>query len=276
MQYCNWVQALEGDIDQSHVVVRPPPGRRTTPAPAARVSTASVPSTLTRASPALDTEYGVLIGAQRDAGDDERLLAPHQFLLPYWSMTGPYGENPSRQTRAWVPMDDETVMVYSVTFHPLRPLTDDEIARMRAGSGAGYVGEANFLPPTSAPGGAWRPKASQRERLFPRPGVAADRLFTGIPEFWAQDAAMQEGIGPHLRPLARAPGHQRPRHHQRAAAHPRRGPRARGGGAEPPGVRDPEVYQVRGAAALLPHAADWLAATADLRRVLPGVNPAGV
>jgi phthalate 4,5-dioxygenase len=275
IQYCNWVQALEGDIDQSHVsfVHRQLGGNGGARNP--RVDRIRTADTHPRFA-ALDTEYGVLIGAQRDAADGSDYWRLTQFLLPYWSMTGPYGENPTRQTRAWVPMDDENVMVYSVTFHPLRPLTDDEIARMRAGSGAGYVGEANFLPPTSEPGGAWRPKASRANDYFQDRERQKTALFSGIPEFWAQDAAMQEGMGPiydrrneHLgtSDLGIISVRRRILAEARALA---------AGGAEPPGVRDPEVYQVRGAAALLPHAADWLAATTDLRRVVPGVNPAGV
>jgi phthalate 4,5-dioxygenase len=100
--------------------------------------------------------------------------------------------------------------------------------------------------------------------------------FTGIPEFWAQDAAMQEGMGPifdrsneHLgtSDLGIITVRRRILQEARALA---------AGGNDPPGVWNPEIYQVRGAAALLPHEADWLAATADLRQVVPGVNPPGV
>jgi hypothetical protein len=44
-------------------------------------------------------------------------------------------------------------------------------------------------------------------------------------------------------------------------------------GAPSPGVLDPAVYQVRGAAALLPKNADWVKSTEEIRRVIPGVNP---
>jgi phthalate 4,5-dioxygenase len=276
LQYCNWVQALEGDIDQSHVsfVHRHLDGK-TIRGTNAKVDQIRTKDTHPRFA-ALDTDYGVLIGAARAAGDGSEYWRITQFLLPYWSMTGPYGENPTRQTRAWVPMDDEHVLVFSVTFHPLRPLTDQEVDRMRVGSGAGYVGEGNFLPPTSEPGGAYRPKARLENDYFLDRERQKTELFAGIAEFWAQDAAMQEGMGPifdrsneHLGTSDLGIISVRRRILREAKA-------LQDGGPDPLGAQNPEIYQVRGAAALLPPAAPWLEATEDLRRVIPGVNPAGV
>jgi phthalate 4,5-dioxygenase len=273
MQYCNWIQAVEGEIDQSHVSFLHRQLTSVTGRP--NVDRIRTMDTHPRFS-AVDTDYGVLIGAARDAGDGTDYWRLTQFLLPFWSMTGPYGDNPSRQTRAWVPMDDERVMVLSITFHPLRPLDAHEVARMRAGSGAGYVGEANFLPPTSAPGGAWRPKASAANDYFVDRARQKTELYSGIPEFWAQDAAMQEGMGPI---------YDRSREHlgtsdlgiirvrQRLL---REATNLKERGTAPAGAQRPEVYQVRGAAALLPRDVDWIGATGELRRVIAGLNPAGV
>src|SRR5262249_25189912 len=173
-------------------------------------------------------------------------------------------------------LDDENVMLFSVTFHPLQPLSDQEVAHMRAGSGAGYVGEENFLPPTSEPGGAWRPKARRENDYFLDRQLQKTESFSGIPDFWAQDAAVQERMGPiydrtkeHLgtSDLGIITVRRRLLREARALLD---------SGAEPPGAANSELYQVRGAAALLPEGADWLQATEDLRRVIPGVNPAGV
>ncbi len=46
-------------------------------------------------------------------------------------------------------------------------------------------------------------------------------------------------------------------------------------GVPPPGARDPSLYQVRGAAVVLPKDADWVEATRELRKVIPGVNQSG-
>jgi hypothetical protein len=44
----------------------------------------------------------------------------------------------------------------------------------------------------------------------------------------------------------------------------------------PASALDPSLYRVRGAATLLPAGGKWLEDTADLRKVVEGVNPAGV
>ena len=273
MQYSNWVQALEGDIDQSHVsfahrMLNKGTGR-------GQVDRIRSVDTHPRFS-VVDTDYGVLIGAARDASDNQEYWRMTQFILPFWAMTGPYGENPTRQTRGWVPIDDENVMVYAVQFHPLRPLTESEIGRLQAGSGAGFVGDDNFLPPTTEAGGAWRPKPSMANDYHMDRERQKTDYFTGIPDFWAQDAAMQEGMGPsydrsqeHLgtSDLGIMSVRQRLLRDARAL-HDQ--------GVVPVTATDPSVYQVRGAAALLPVGSPWVEASESLRVVVPGVNPAGV
>ncbi|HLQ31810.1 MAG TPA: Rieske 2Fe-2S domain-containing protein [Chloroflexota bacterium] len=275
VQYCNWVQALEGDIDQSHVSFAhrrldggSTGGRR-------EVDRIRAADTHPRFE-VLDTDYGVVIGAGREADAASSYWRVTQFLMPFWTMTGPYGENPTRQSRAWLPMDDDMTVTFAVTFHPLRPLTDNEVARMRAGSGAGYVGEGNFLPPTSEPAGAWRPKARRENDYFWTRELQRTRFYSGFPDFWTQDAAMQEGMG---RVYDRGKEHLgtsdlgiiRVRQRLLQAAKALRDRRA-----TPPAADHPELYQVRAAAVLLPNGVPWFEATDEQRRVIPGVNQAGV
>lgn len=280
MQFCNWVQALEGEIDQSHVSFahrrlngRSASGRADdTKAHVDRIRNADTHPVFS----ALDTDYGVLIGAGRQADQTEEYWRVTQFLMPFWSMTGPYGEDPTRHTRAWVPVDDETTMMFSVTYHPLRALSDNELSRMHRGAGAGYVGEENFRPATSQPGGAWQPKASKENDYFLDRDLQKSKLFSGIPEFWAQDAAMQEGMGPIFDRSGEHLGTSdlgiiRARRRLLAAA-----TALEKNGELPATVLDPEVYRVRGAAALIKTGEDWLDATAELRKVIPGINQPGV
>ena len=69
------------------------------------------------------TDYGVCVASRRDAEEDTWYIRITQFLMPYHTMTGTYGENPMRPWRGWVPIDDEHTLVLGANFHPLRPLT---------------------------------------------------------------------------------------------------------------------------------------------------------
>jgi hypothetical protein len=275
IQYCNYAQALEGEIDQSHVSFLHAPANQLKPEVVERPGDVDLwrkKDTHPRFH-VTNTDYGVLIGARRHIDEDTHYWRITQFLLPFHTMTGPYGENPTRHSRMWIPMDDETTMLIASTFHPLRPLTEKEIARMRAGSGAGFVGEENFSPPTSEPGGAWRPKARIENDYFFDREFQRTKLFSGIPEFWAQDAAVQEGMGPiydrtkeHLGSSDLAIIRVRQRLMDAAKE-------LREKGVPPPGVVEPALYRVRGAAAVLPKDADWLEATRGIRKLIPGTNP---
>jgi phthalate 4,5-dioxygenase len=198
-----------------------------------------------------------------------------RFQLPCWTMTGPYGENPVRTTRGWVPMDDEHTMVYAINFHPLRPLTEKELATYRAGAGL-HPGVDRYLPATSEPGGAWRMMANASNDYFLDYELQRTEKFCGIPEFWAQDAGLQEGMGPiydrskeHLGTTDLGIIRTRQRWLDAARV-------LRDHGETPPGALDPSAYRVRAAAMLLPEGADWVESAGDNLKVIPGVNPAGV
>ncbi len=276
VQQSNWLQTLEGDIDQSHVSFA---HRRLDRDPSASgrptVDTIRLADTHPRMT-AQDMPYGVLIGAGRVASDNERYWRLTQYLFPHWVMTGPYGENPTRHARCWVPIDDYSTLLFTVTFHPLNPLPEKLISRLRKGTGAGYVGEENFRPKTDAPFGAWIPKASIENDFFLDRALQKTEHFSGIREFWAQDASLQESMGrisdrsdEHL--VTGDVGIARVRRRLLRAC-----TAFRDGNEPAPVVHDPDAYQVRAAAALLPADASWIEATEEQRKVIPGVNQAGV
>ena len=70
---------------------------------------------------AIDTDYGVLIGCHRNVDEDNYYWRMSQFVLPFYTMTGPYGKDPLRAFRAWIPIDDENTMVFGATYHPQPP-----------------------------------------------------------------------------------------------------------------------------------------------------------
>jgi phthalate 4,5-dioxygenase len=147
---------------------------------------------------------------------------------------------------------------------------------MRQGSGAGYVGEGNFRAPTDEPFGAWIPKASLQNDFLLDRALQKTAHYTGVREFWAQDAAMQESMGvitdrseEHL--VTGDVGIVRVRRRLLDVVKA-----LRDGTMAPPVVHDPEAYRVRGAAALLPAQSSWVDATEELRKAIPGTNQPGV
>jgi phthalate 4,5-dioxygenase oxygenase subunit len=275
LQPTNFAQALEGEIDQSHVsFLHSSLKVEDDGTPQARVAGIRSKDRHPHFE-AVDSDIGVQIGARRAADDGMYYWRITQFLMPFFTLTGPYGENPTRSTRAWIPIDDENTMVYVVTYHPLRPITEQEIERMRKGTGL-HVGVDRFELRTTDPLGAWRTKANASNDYCIDYELQRTTKFSGIPEFWAQDAACQESMGTiydrtqeHLGTSDLGVIRVRQRWIDSAKA-------LRDRGEASPGASDPRMYRVRAAALLLPEGASWVNDTREHTVVIPGVNPSAV
>lgn len=260
---CNWVQALEGDIDSSHINylhgsldsedLSTVPGR-TLPGHASK----QLPLLHGDGSPRLevvDTAFGVMYGAGRKVDAGHEYWRAHPFLFPFHTMVGGgiRETDVSFNGKAWVPMDDENTLVLEWQFRPDLPWTDEEqkeLMRVRNPWG--------FLPPTSEPGGAWKPRAHAGNDYFMDRG---SHLFCGILSNPLQDAAVQESMGricdrtqEHLGPADEMIIRVRRRLLQAAKA-------LRQDGIEPPAVHNPELYRIRPVGAVLPTGSDWVEAT---------------
>jgi hypothetical protein len=103
--------------------------------------------------------------------------------------------------------------------------------------------------------------------------VQRTQTFSGIPEFWAQDAAMQISMGPianrereHLGTSDLGIIAVRRRLLDSAKA-------LRDRNEVPHEISNPEVYAVRGDAVLIDGEASWFDVTAERRLVVAGTNP---
>jgi phthalate 4,5-dioxygenase len=100
--------------------------------------------------------------------------------------------------------------------------------------------------------------------------------YTGIPGIHQQDQAVTESMGPIFDRTQEHLGSSdvmliRVRRRLLAAADA-----LANASVTPPGVDHPEVYAVRGGGVFLPHGADWLEATAELRKAFvshPELDP---
>lgn len=247
---CNWLQAMEGELDTSHLGFLHFGAQRPEDFEAGTFNYFTVRDRAPRYA-ATDTEYGAMYGAYRPAGPGETYWRIAQFLFPIYTHipTGALGEQVL--TRAWVPMDDEHSMFFSMgrTGGAVPAVRDDELVP----NGTGWF--ERFRPLA---------EASNDYRLDR--DVQRRSSYTGIPGIHMQDKAITESMGPIL---------QRRREHLASSdvmvvlLRSRLEDAARqlhDFGLVPPGVDDPDVYRVRSGGVVLREGADWLAETATLVR----------
>ncbi|MFN0074600.1 MAG: Rieske 2Fe-2S domain-containing protein [Chloroflexota bacterium] len=258
VQECNWAQAVEGGIDSSHVgFLHGKLGRSFAQIPRGTGRYYSQKDNAPRFE-VLDTDYGFVIGARRDAEEESYYWRMSQFLYPFYSMIPPFGIGGNLSGHAWVPMDDETVMMWEIEWNPARPLTEEERAREYANKGT--EGPEGMLPPSSRPGGRWFPRLNASNDYMLDHELQRTSWFSGVPSTQIQDIAIQESMGKcfdrtkeHLGTSDTAIIHFRRR--WLAAA------RALQDSAEsPPGVSAPESYAVRSASLVLSLGESWTAA----------------
>lgn len=185
IEECNYFQALEGGIDSSHVSIL-----HSGSVGGLGVSKdSSSPDLLSRDTApkfeVVDTDYGMLVGARRNADDDNYYWRITQFIMPWYTMIPPFGGAP-RGGHAWVPINDENCLVWSWNWSPTRKLTEKEADQMKAGDGI----HADLIP------GTFRPRANKdNDYLIDRDMQKSGKSFIGIKGVGMEDQAIQESAG---------------------------------------------------------------------------------
>ncbi len=272
-QECNWLQAMEGGIDSSHISFLhsgQPPMKRANPNHAAATARNSAASErglhIKDSSPRfeiVDTDYGLLIGARRETDDDNYYWRITQWLFPWYTMIPPFGDG-GIGGHAWVPIDDESCWTWSFNWHPMRDYLPEQIEAMRRGGGIHSV----LIP------GTFRPAANKDNNyLLDRDKQRFDN-FTGIDSIATQDCAVQESMGviydrskEHLGVSDTAIIAARRRLLKAVREHER--------GGEPPAL-DGEQYRVRSFSTILPKDVPWVEGAKDGLVARPGVFLASV
>jgi phenylpropionate dioxygenase-like ring-hydroxylating dioxygenase large terminal subunit len=199
----NWVQGMEGEIDNSHVpFLHAALGIEddTTLLQGeqvgvfeARKSTFAVPypTLMVRR-----TASGLLVGSRRQLETGEYHWRVTRWWPPSWSMVG--NPHPPFNGRAWVPVDDSHTMTFSYTFHPERPLDDKELAYLA--SGVSFPPETRFGPYRLGDGYVIDAPVPVENRgndyLVDRDKQRAGLSYTGIRGMNPQDRSVQDGMRP--------------------------------------------------------------------------------
>lgn len=185
IQETNYLQALEGGIDSSHVSFLHRFDLESEPLFMEAKGNHYLRSDTHPKFEVVESPGGLLIGARREGEIDSYYWRITQFILPWFTLIPPFGDH-AMGGHAWVPIDDESCLVWSINFHPHRNLTQNEIEGIESGSGI----HATLIP------GTFNTVANKRnDYLIDRQAQRNKVSFSGIFGVGMQDSAIQETIG---------------------------------------------------------------------------------
>ncbi len=254
LQECNYLQAMEGGIDTSHVSfvhrfeVDNDPFHQGTKANDYIKADGNVTFEIER------NEGGLTLFGRRKGEPDSYYWRVTQWIFPWYNLIPPFGDH-ALGGHVWVPIDDENCWAWSINFRPQGPLSAQEREHLAEGKGI----HCEYEDGAAIAGGTFRPKQNKdNDYLIDRVAQKEKRAFSGVFGFSAQDASLQESMGPiqnheieKLLPSDRAIVMARRMLYESAVGLQ--------DGIEPPAL-DSETQRVRAAGMLLPHAdkpQDW-------------------
>jgi len=248
IQETNWLQGLEGGVDTSHAPIL----HRLITTDSTRPGFKPTNPFVRGKAPVIEvdtTDYGYQYAGVRPLDEASLHVRTYHLILPFHQIRPSQTErgNPLVAGHVWVPMDDETTMVYNWEYSPTaEPLSDEdrhEIER-RLGNGPHDVDQTTF-----------RSLRNRQNNYLLDRKVQKTESFTGIDGINTQDRAIQESMGAvvdrsceHLGPADRAVIQARRLLLEAVLT------TAEGG--TPRGVA-PSYYGLSAAEAILPRGADW-------------------
>ena len=264
-QECNWLQAMEGGIDSSHVSWLHSGSLNSDPLfKGARGNKYN----LSDAKPFFevsDSEGGLYIGARRNAEEGHYYWRVTPWVMPSFTMVPPRGNHPVHG-HFWIPIDDENCWAWSFDYHPTRALTTEERQAMIDGKGI----HVTYVP------GTYRPRANKdNDYLMDRDAQRAGITYSGVEGIAMQDASLQESMGPVVdrtkeNLVSTDNGIIMARHRLMKAAKA-----LSEKGTLPPGA-DPVHQRVRSAAIVLPVDKSYRDVAAEALTVIAGKAPTSV
>jgi phthalate 4,5-dioxygenase len=237
---CNWLQAIEGEIDTSHFgflhAGHLDPAKMTPDHPHYYTVFSRTPD-----YHCAETDWGTMYAAYRDADASHLHYRWAQYLLPFWTEI-PQGDFDSHiNARAWVPMDDTHTMFIMLAAEPFEV--------------------PNLVPNTTGWYGRWRIAGNRdNDHMIDRDAQRRMVSYTGIDFVHQQDQAITESMGEivdhsleTLAPSDLMIAQTRRRMLRALRAFTEHG-------TAPPGVDDPAIYLgARSGQFIAPRAAEWQA-----------------
>jgi len=265
LQECNWLQALEGGIDSSHVSFLHSGALNSDPLFKGAKGNQYNLNDLKPVFEVVPAEGGLAIGARRNAEEGKYYWRITPWIMPCFTMVPPRGDHPLHG-HFWVPIDDHNNWAWSFDYHPTRALTEAEVQAMKDGKGI----HVKYVP------GTYRPLQNKdNDYLMDRAAQKARVSYSGIEGIAMQDASLQESMGA-IQDRTRENlvstdngiimARQRLMKAAKALAEK---------GEAPPGT-DPQSQRIRSVAVVLPAEQAFKEAVKDALRAEPGKKHASV
>ncbi|MDX3906793.1 MAG: Rieske 2Fe-2S domain-containing protein [Pigmentiphaga sp.] len=268
VQECNWLQALEGEIDSAHAAILH-----------GRVDGGTV-SQWRQAQDLMPTfecrqhDAGLSIAARRKIGEDQHYVRVNQFLLPFWTLVPPQSQYPELSGHAWVPIDDEHTLCMMFSYHPSQPMYEksrEVFKQGYKGRETGHASQHAFEPRSvTTPYYTYWTKFNRGNGYQFDYRSQVEKYKAGMPGLWVQDAACQSGV---------TAIYDRTREHlgttDTGIARTRRLllealKRLRSENVRPPSADAPEQFMVRAISITIPAGADWAESGGDFMRARLG------
>ena len=244
IQECNYLQAMEGGIDTTHVSFVHRYELDADPLHQKAVSKKYIKANSNVVFEVKEAPGGLTIFGRRTGEPKSWYWRITQWIFPWFTLVPPTGPHPIGG-HIWVPIDDENCWAWSINFYPHQPLSPEERQEMVAGKGIHVA----YIP------GTFRPIANRdNDYLIDR---AAQKGASGVqrgagPVDAGCVAAGEHGADPG--PLHRDLGEDGPGDRAGAPHALHRGEHARGGGA--PARPRSESQRVRAGSVLLDKGVD--------------------
>ncbi|HWE74228.1 MAG TPA: Rieske 2Fe-2S domain-containing protein [Stellaceae bacterium] len=185
LQRCHWTQGMEGDLDSAHLSILHSDLLKQR---AANPHNRSAIWAMRELQPEIKTEAmpnGLLLAAKRAAEADTYYWRVNQWFMPCFTNWPIPGDNP-QAGHAWVPIDDTQCWVFTFSWHPARPLREDELALMRGGSDIHEPVDPKTFEPLH-----------NKSNDYAGPNTNKPcQPWMGVTALQAQDLAMTESMGP--------------------------------------------------------------------------------
>jgi phthalate 4,5-dioxygenase oxygenase subunit len=253
LQECNWAQSLEGAVDTAHFsYVHRVLSEEGTGKPVYLdkrqqwIHEDGAPSFVVE-----EHDAGLIMGGGRRADPGDTYWRISQYLVPNHSLAPGTFPGEPYAVQSWIPVDDESCWIFTITWCPDRPISADELERYEGGRSVHAMVDEDYVPLRNR----------GNEYLLDREAQKT-RLYMGITGLSEQDAAIHDSqgrIAPRDREILTPSDAGVVRFRKLAIK------RARdlAEGIEPPEVMRPEAYSMHSGGAVAPNDKPFLDVVKD-------------